>query len=265
MSSYGQRSLGTVGARASVFANADGVWPKTAGITLDWATVAAVGADTTYWDGTLIENGKKALPGGQVVIEIGVAEVQTVTISGSPTGGTFTLTLPAVGDYDAQTTAALAYNASAATVQAALEALSRIGIGNVAVGLSGAVYTVTFQPRVGDVPQLTSTNALTGGTSPALAHATSTPAGTSAGKFGPYDPAATDGRATLARGRTFFLDKTVREDDPASDHPAAYEGGRVFQDRMLMTTGTHSLALGPTVSEFQTVFPLVTFVTRHPY
>jgi hypothetical protein len=48
-------------------------------------------------------------------------EVQQITITGGPTGGTFTLT------YSGQTTAAITFNASPATVQAALIALSNIG------------------------------------------------------------------------------------------------------------------------------------------
>jgi hypothetical protein len=54
-------------------------------------------------------------------------ERQQLTITGVPTGGTFTLT------YNGQTTSAIAYDANAATVQAALAALSNIGVGNVAV------------------------------------------------------------------------------------------------------------------------------------
>lgn len=50
----------------------------------------------------------------------------------APTAGTFTLT------YNGQTTSALAYNASAATIQAALEGLSTIGSGNVVVTASSA-------------------------------------------------------------------------------------------------------------------------------
>jgi hypothetical protein len=46
-----------------------------------------------------------------------VNEVQRITITGTPTGGTFTLT------FQGNTTAPIAYNASAATVVAALEAL----------------------------------------------------------------------------------------------------------------------------------------------
>jgi hypothetical protein len=52
--------------------------------------------------------------------------VQTVTV-GAASAGTFTLT------YGGQTTTAIAYNASAATVQAALVALSSIGAGNAVV------------------------------------------------------------------------------------------------------------------------------------
>ncbi len=78
-------------------------------------------------------------------------EVQAVTVPKNSTGGTFTLT------FGANTTAALAYNASAATVQSALEGLASIGAGNVAVTLLEGVYTVTFQgaKALTNVAQLT--------------------------------------------------------------------------------------------------------------
>ena len=62
-----------------------------------------------------------------------VNEVIDVTLTGSPTGGTFTLT------YSGQTTGTIAYNASAATVTSALEALSNIGVGDVSVTASGTL------------------------------------------------------------------------------------------------------------------------------
>jgi hypothetical protein len=92
-------------------------------------------------------------------------EVQTPTISGSPTGGTFTLT------FRGQTTTALPYNATAAQVQAALAALSTIGVGNVAVtGSAGGPYTVTFQALLGatNVPAMTASGSFTGGSSPSI-------------------------------------------------------------------------------------------------
>lgn len=103
----------------------------------------------------------------------GVHEVQTVTITGSPTGGTFTLT------YSGQTTAAIAYNATAAAVQAALVALSNIDTGDVAVTGGpgpGTPYVVTFGGNLADqdVAQMTATGSFTGGTTPAVAVTTTT-------------------------------------------------------------------------------------------
>lgn len=93
-------------------------------------------------------------------------EVQTATVSGTPTGGTFALT------FKGATTAALAYNAAAATVQAALEALRTIGTGNVtATGSAGGPYTITFVGALAgaNAPLITlSNNLLTGGTAPSV-------------------------------------------------------------------------------------------------
>lgn len=88
----------------------------------------------------------------------GVNEVKTLTIDAA--GGTFTLT------YAAQTTSAIAFNALASVVQAALIALSTIGAGNISVsGSAGGPYTITFLGTLSGLPQtLTSTaTSLTGG------------------------------------------------------------------------------------------------------
>lgn len=76
-------------------------------------------------------------------------EIQTIAVVAS--GGTFTIT------YSGQTTSALAYNASAATVQAALWALSNIADGDVTVTLSGTTYTLTWLDSLGNVAQPTAT------------------------------------------------------------------------------------------------------------
>lgn len=104
------------------------------------------------------------------------SEVQTVTITGGPTGGTYTLT------FSGQTTAAIPYNATATQVQTALEALSNVNPGDVAVAGGphpGTPVVVTFggQYLGEDVAQMTATGSLTGGTSPAVAVATTTPGG----------------------------------------------------------------------------------------
>lgn len=103
----------------------------------------------------------------------GTNEVQTLTITGTPSGGTFTIT------YDGQTTSAIAYNAAAAAVQSALEALSNIAVGDVTCGggaLPGTPVTITFGGSLAgtDVPLATTTSSLTGGSSPTVTIALTT-------------------------------------------------------------------------------------------
>jgi hypothetical protein len=95
----------------------------------------------------------------------GTNEVQTIAISGSPTGGTFSLT------YGGQTTAPLAYNAATSAVQTALQGLSSIGASNVTVtGTAGVSYVVTFVAALAatNVPNIVAVGAFTGGTTPAV-------------------------------------------------------------------------------------------------
>jgi hypothetical protein len=107
-------------------------------------------------------------------ITLSGSEVQRVTITGTPTGGTFTLT------FGGQTTATIAYNATASAVQTALAALSTIGTGNVSCAggpLPGTPVDVTFTGTLAqqNVASLTATGTgLTGGTSPAVAISTTT-------------------------------------------------------------------------------------------
>lgn len=121
----------------------------------------------------------------------GTNEVQTVTITGTPTGGTYTLT------FSGQTTAPIAFNATAGAVQTALEGLSNIDVGDVAT--AGGPHpdtpiTVTFQGQYAgtDVPQMTAdSSGLTGGTSPTVTVTTTTP-----GAAGPPSPLLTPIGAT---------------------------------------------------------------------
>jgi hypothetical protein len=91
-------------------------------------------------------------------------EVQTVTITGSPTGGTFKLGL------DGSVTSDIAPDATASAVGSALVALPTIGTGNVAVtGSAGGPYTVTFQGALANRGHSLLTKdslLLTGGTTP---------------------------------------------------------------------------------------------------
>lgn len=95
------------------------------------------------------------------------APVQTWTMGGVPTGGTFTITVQ-MGDVSA-TTAAQAFNETAANIQTDLEALSNVTAGDVTVtGSAGGPWTVTWA-HYGYTPTVTFDNALlTGGTSPGV-------------------------------------------------------------------------------------------------
>ncbi len=100
-------------------------------------------------------------------------EVQTITINA--TGGTLTVAFTFEGLTD--TTPAIAFDASAATLQAALWALRSIKENNVNVTKLGDVFTVTFTGDLAkaNVPALvTNAGGLTGGTQSA-AVATTTP------------------------------------------------------------------------------------------
>lgn len=109
----------------------------------------------------------------------GTNEVQTLTIGGTPTGGTFTLT------FEGFTTAAITWSNVNATliaaIDAALEALANIGTGGVttAVGTMTAgidTATITFAGNLARkaVGLITASSALTG-TSPTVAVAETTP------------------------------------------------------------------------------------------
>lgn len=109
----------------------------------------------------------------------GVDEVQQITPGGTISGGTWQIT------YDGQQTAALAHNAAASAVQAALDALSNVEPGDIVVSggpLTVGFFALTFKKNLGglDVPQVTVASSLTG-TGP-----TATPSTTTAGVHGTY-------------------------------------------------------------------------------
>jgi hypothetical protein len=260
---YGRRTLGSTGVAIQVTADGSPEW-KSGGVTIDWATVTAEASDRTLGDGTVIKAGAKGLEFGTVLCAIAIAEVQTVTVNGSPTGGTYTLKVTG-GTVETPT---IAYNAAASAVQAAIRTLGGSYAQAVVAGSAGGPYTVTFPTGSGDVTVLViGTNGLTGGSSPTVAVTTPT-AGTGPGTYGPYSSTATDGRQNLVRGRCFILNETVTELGPlglatqATDHPGVFEGGRVWRAR-LKIGGDNPTSIGglqPTLSAFETAFPRIRFV-----
>ncbi len=120
-----------------------------------------------------------------------INEVQAVTLTGNPTGGTFTLTLG--GD----TTGAIAYSSTASNsangtaATNALVALPGVGAGNASAAFlattSGPVYKVTFAATLGDLPTMSGSGAgLTGGTSPGVSVVSYADGGSVTGQVAPH-------------------------------------------------------------------------------
>jgi len=118
---------------------------------------------------SLVSNGG----GGQTsatrhfTVAVPANEIQGVEVSNA-TSGTFTLT------FNGQTTAPIAFNATAAQLQAALEALSNIGSGNVSAAggdVDAARVDITFIGTYAgvDVPSLTADATALTGTTPTVA------------------------------------------------------------------------------------------------
>jgi hypothetical protein len=110
------------------------------------------------------------------------SEVQSISITGTPTGGTFTLS------FQGNTTSNIAYNATAAAVAAAFQALPNVGVtGATTTGgpLPATPVVLTFAGNLANtgLPLITATSTgLTGGTTPAVVVTRTTPG------LGQYDP-----------------------------------------------------------------------------
>jgi hypothetical protein len=124
-----------------------------------------------------------AFHGAETVSPSGTNAVQTLTTTGTPTGGTVPLS------FDGRATT-VAFNAAAAAVQAALEALPNIGTGNV-VCAGGALptgVTITFQGSLAKRPVpliVTGSTGLTGGASPTGVITNTTPGVNATHTFAP--------------------------------------------------------------------------------
>jgi hypothetical protein len=175
----------TKGAPGSIMFGKNVYLRSTVGMKFESYTLAYDTVPTQTIDGVA---GQKILQPGTVLAKItngtnagkvgpfmaaGTAEIQVLTGGGTISGGTYTIT------FNGATTTAIAFNAPAATVQAALEALATIGTGNVVVTggpVSTTPLTLTFQgQRSGDIPQITASAASLTGSSPTLTPSTSTP------------------------------------------------------------------------------------------
>ncbi len=146
---------------------------------------------------------------GSLVREVTAAAanmIQRLTITGSPTGGTYVLS------FMGQTTTALAHNANAVAIQAALRALPLIG-NNVNVTGTGP-FDVEFVGELAALPQqlfVLAVNGLTGGSTPSVTIAQQQ-AAVPQGRFIQYDgtgvprilryDVSTNHRAQMTYGQT---------------------------------------------------------------
>jgi hypothetical protein len=117
---------------------------------------------------SLLHLGRTLVPNEMVVVphyDVVQAEQQQVTITGSPTGGTFVLW------FKGQNTTALPYNVTSFALQSALEALPSIGVGNVEVTGGPVSWLVQFSGLLDrqNLPELTTDVAFSGGSSPDVA------------------------------------------------------------------------------------------------
>ncbi len=120
--------------------------PWTVEFTGDLAAqnVLPIAADFTGLVGPALEPGVLRLVAGSAVEN----EAQSIVPHPEAGGGSFTLT------FAGATTGAIPFHATAAELQAALEALPTIGMGNVLVtGGSGAAWAVEFIAALGNSPQ----------------------------------------------------------------------------------------------------------------
>lgn len=191
---YKQRFRFAAGATGGTFVITDGTsltlaipWASTASsiqtaLNNAGITATCTAASTEYFDietssqvGVYLDVANITIVGPAIeVTSVGrpeLPEIQLVALTNKPTGGTFTLT------FGVDTTASIAYNASAATVESALNAIGTIGAGGVSVlGGDGGPYRVKWTTNATKA-LMTATSSLTLSVSPAFTR-TDTVAGT---------------------------------------------------------------------------------------
>jgi hypothetical protein len=249
----GTTNLGTAGIGLRALAAWDDARWKPGGVTIDWSVVNPVEAGRNQ-----------------------IYELELV----AATDGTFTVT---VGD---QTTAALDHDVTIALLEAAIEGLSTVGVGNVLVTGSAEDYVIEFVEDMGlqpvvmtvdgssltaaDVETLTQTQLGVVPGEATLLDGTVVAEGdkyielgtvlariTASGKYGPFDSTASDGRqlATSAqRGICYILDRPLIKSVDGDHSGNVFDGGTVFKDR-LQIGGSGE----PTEANIEAMFPVVTF------
>lgn len=148
------------------------------------------------------------------------SRVQVVTITGTPTGGSFTLSIGGT------VTKAIAYNAAASTVQTDVRALGAPWAGATVSGSAGGPYTITLSPLGGaSAPIIADGALLTGGTDPAVVVAQSPDADTNLRAIG-----GDWSQAAWGQG----MDITIKVSDSASYVDEAGTTHSAFQENLVL-------------------------------
>jgi len=258
MSTFGVRDIASQGRVVRACAVPPSPY-KAGGVTIDWSTVPAVtGADKTLTDGRIAKIGEHYIRYGTVLCRIAASAIHSEAVTA--TGGTRTLTV-AVNGGTPQVTTALAYNANAAAIQAALEALSNVAPGDVTVtGTGPYVYTWGGALANAQVVLTVQTGSLTGGTSTIT---TTAQGSVSTGMYGPHDPAAIDGRQNRTRGYVYIADETtIKEQDAKSDHipGGVFDGAGAYVYLARVLNNGDDLTTNPTRAQMDTCFPGIRWV-----
>lgn len=150
-------------------------------------------APGTYLQGTVL---------GQITSPTAVNDVQTLTFTGTPTGGTFRIS------FNNQVTGPITYSTTNGTlqtnIQTAMDALPNSpanGSWTVVVTSSGTVATFTAAGAFAGIEQPLMTfyqNSLTGGSTPTAAFVHTTLGVTAGGHYAAYDDTKSDGRNVAA-------------------------------------------------------------------
>jgi len=212
-------------------------------------------------DGTNLTNDTSCSVDETVKGVVAVNEVQRITITGTPTGGDFTI------EYDGQVTAAILYNADIAAIKTALELLSNIDqVACTGGPLPGTPINIEFQTTLAakDVElMIADGSGLTGGTSPdaaitqetqgvaavnekqtiTLTDSTTPSGGTFTLQFGSYtsEPIAYNATAAVVKEALEFL-PTIDDNDitatggpvPTTDIVVEFVGSHAAEDVALL-------------------------------
>lgn len=219
--------------------------------TLPLLTIDGIGGQRVLQPGTVMAKITSGPDTGKIgpFQAAGVDEIQVLTPGGTISGGTYTITLLGA------TTAAIAYNATATQIQAALRlavasltgtddvtAANKLIADGITVSggpLSSGAVTITYDAETSqDVAQAVVTSSLTG-TSPTV-----TPSTTTAGVAG-----ATDGRGTLANivglNNTFLPWQLTERDVEVA---VIYTGSVVQANCIELNAASQSIALTNTTA-----------------